>query len=135
MAQFEIARLDENGVIIAVEPCSEQDYRTDPVSRTVRLDPGHDMNKYIGNYRWDFHKHTFEALSLYLLDVAERDTSELVEGLVETIEDLVEYVGAADAHAEDPSKPRKKFKLSKRMTRVLKEYRRKAPRKDKAPPA
>lgn len=131
MSAFEIARLDENGVIIAVEPCSEQDYRTDPISRTVRLDPGNDMHKYIGNYRWDFHKHTFEALSLHLLDVAERDTSELLEGFVETIEDLVEYVEAADAHEEDPNTPRKKFTLSKRMNRVLKEYRRKAPRKDK----
>lgn len=131
MSVFEIARLDENGVIIAVDPCSEADYRTDPVARTVRLDAGHDMHKYIGNYRWNFNRHTFEALSLQALDMAERDTAELVEGIVETVEDLVEYVESADNHADNPSNPRKRFILSKRMKRVLKEYRRNSPRKDK----
>lgn len=130
MSRFEIARLDENGVIVAVDPCSEADYRTDSVARTVRLDEGHDMHKYIGHYRWNFNKHTFEALSLQAMDVAERDTAELVEGLVETVEDLIEYAMAIDDRVEDPNKAHKKFKRSKRMKRVLKEWRRGNPRKN-----
>ena len=133
MAEYEIARLDENGVITSVETVSEADCRTDPVARTVRLDGNHDMRNRINGYRWNFNRHQFEALSQEPLDVAERDTSELVEGLVEVVEDLVEHSMAADEHAKNPAKARKEFKLSRRMERVMKEYRRHRPRKDKAP--
>lgn len=135
MSQFEIARLDEDGVITAVETVAEADYRTDPISRTVCLDPNHDMRNRIKSYRWNWHRQHFEPRSLEPLDVAERDTAELVEGLVETIEDLVEHSIAADEHAKNPAKSRKEFKLSKRMDRVMKDYRRNRPRKDKAPKA
>ena len=131
--QHEIARLDEDGVITAVETVPEADHRTDPVARTVRLDAGHDMRNRIRGYKWNFNRQQFEPLSQEPLDVAERDTSELVEGLVEVVEDLVEYVSAADEHVKNPAKSRKEFKLSKRMDRVMKEYRRRRPRKDKAP--
>lgn len=130
---MEVARLDEDGVITSVETVSEADHRTDPVARTVRLDDGHDMRNHIREYRWNFNSQQFQALSQEPLDVAERDTSELVEGLVEVVEDLVEHSMAADEHARDPSKSRKEFKLSRRMERVMKEYRRNRPRKDKAP--
>ena len=130
---FDIARLDENGVITSVETVTEADHRTDPFARTVRLDDGHDMRNRIKGYKWNFNKHQFEPLSTEPLDVADRDTSELVEGLVEVVEDLVEYVSAADEHAKNPAKARKEFKLSRRMDRVMKEYRRHRPRKDKAP--
>lgn len=133
MRQFEIARLDEDGMIIAVENVPEADHRTDPVARTVRLDDGHDMRNRIRGYKWNFNRHCFETLSREPLDVAERDTSELVEGLVETIEDLAEYVAAADAHDDNPAVPRKKFKMSRRMKRVMKEYRRHAPRRAQPP--
>lgn len=130
---YEVARLDEDGVIIAVDVVSEVDYRTDPISRTVRLDPGHDMHNRIRGYRWRFNRQQFEPLTQEPLEVAERDTSELVEALVETVEDLVDYAKAADDHADNPAKPRKKFKLSRRMDRVLKEWRRHRPRKAEPP--
>lgn len=133
MTQHEIARLDEDGVITAVETVSEADHRTDPVARTVRLDTGHDMRNRIKSYKWNFNRQQFEPLSQEPLDVAERDTSELVEGLVEVVEDLIEHSVAADEHAKNPAKSRKEFKLSRRMERVMKEYRRHRPRKDKAP--
>lgn len=131
MAEYEVGRLDENGILIAVEPCGESAYRTDAIERTVRLEPGHDMRNRIGNYRYDWHKHAFMPLSQEALELAERDTSELVEGIVETIEDITEYLkkNAPRRRTLGGSAVDESFELSRRMTRVLKEYRRAQPRR------
>lgn len=128
---LEVARLDENGVITSVETVTEQNYKTDPVARTVRLEPGHDMRNHLRSYRWNFHRNTFESLSTTAVDVAERDTAELVEGMVETIEDIAEHLNSVNENRKNVSHQVKEFKLSRRMDRVLKEYRRHNKRKDK----
>ena len=74
----EIAKLDEQGVLIAVEECSDDDHKTDPVARTVKLEGPHDMRQRLKGYRWDFGRHCFLPLSAEPLDAAERDTAELV---------------------------------------------------------
>lgn len=120
----EVARLDENGMIIAVEECSQEDYRTDPISRTVQLEPGHDMRNKINGYRFNWHSGMFMPLSTEPMDIAERDTAELVDVIMDTIEDVTDYL----AHTSPPGQ---KFKVSARTERVLGNFRRYRPRKAK----
>ena len=110
----EIARVDDNGNIIAVESCSADDHKTCPIARTVELPENHDMRERAKGYRWDFVRQCFLPLSAEPLDVAERDTSELLEGIVETIEAIEQ---------------RLKLDLPKRMKRALGAYRRHTPKR------
>lgn len=131
MVAFEVARLDEDGVIIGVEPANEQTYKTDPVARTVRLDPNHDMRNRIGNYKWDYLRSTFEPVRQEPLETGEVDTSELVEGIVETIEDISAYLSNTAVPRRTFGGERlqaQHFELPRRMQRVLKDYRRARPR-------
>jgi hypothetical protein len=84
----DIARLDERGVLVAVETVSALDHLTDPRARTVALPAGHDMAQRLGGYRYDFIAGCFLPVSTEPLDTAERETPGLVEGLVEFVEAL-----------------------------------------------
>lgn len=131
-AIFEIGRLDENGVLVGIEHCSVEDYAADPIKRTVPLEPGHDMRNHIGNYRWDWHQNTFKPLSQEPLEAAERDTAELVEGIIETIEDMADHLKRIQPQRRTlggAAVPDEGFKLPRRMERVLKDYRRDRPRR------
>ena len=116
----EIAKLDENGMLVSVETCHGDDHKTCPIARTVALPENHDMHQRAKNYRWDFTRQCFMPLSAEPLDVGERDTPELVEGLVEAIEYLEEAFNLA---------------LPKRTKRVLGNYRRVNPRRTLGLPA
>lgn len=89
----DIARLDERGVLVAVETVSYADHLTDPQKRTVALTTGHDMGQRIGGYRYDFIAGCFLPVSTEPLDVAERETPGLVEGLVEFVEAVERELG------------------------------------------
>lgn len=131
MTDFEIARLDEDGVIVAVEHCSVSEYVTDATKRTVCLDANHDMRNRLGNYRWNYLKATFEPVTPEPLETGEVDTSELVEGLVETIEDMAAYLAQNAVPRRTLGGERmqsQQFELPRRMQRVLKDYRRARPR-------
>lgn len=121
----EIARLDESGMIVAVEECSPDDYRTDPISRSVQLEPGHDMRNKINGYRFNWHSGVFMPLSTEPMDIAERDTAELVDVIMDTIEDVTDYL----EHTSPPGD--NKFKVPARTKRVLDDFRRYRPRKAK----
>ena len=82
----DIARLDERGVLVAVETVSFADHLTDPQKRTVALPSLHDMGGRLGGYRYDYLAGCFLPVSTEPLDVAEREVPGLVEGLVEFVE-------------------------------------------------
>lgn len=130
---FEIARLNEDGVIIAVEQCAKDDYQTNPTARTVQLDANHDMRNRIGNYKWNYLRGAFEPVTQEPINTGEVDTSELVEGLVETIEDMSAYLSNNATPRRTLGGERsqsQQFELPRRMQRVLKDYRRARPRKN-----
>src|SRR5512144_1919969 len=89
----DIARLDEDGVLIAVETVPEDQHVTDIAAGKFALDDGHDMRTKLKNYRWDVRRGHFIPLSMEPLAEAERETPELVEGLVEAIEGLYAKLG------------------------------------------
>ena len=95
----DIARLNANGVIIAIETVSEPDHRDDPVARTVALPAGHDMGQRLGGYRYDFIAGCFLPVSTEPLDVAEREAPGLALGLVEFVEAI-----ARDLNLDLPAK-------------------------------
>lgn len=131
MTDYEIGHLDEDGVLIYVSACREADYVTDATRRTVRLEPNHDMRNKIGNYWWNYLRGVFEPVRQEPLETGEVDTSELVEGLVETVEDIAAHLSERQASPRMFSASMEhsaQFKLSPRMERVLKEYRRARPR-------
>lgn len=131
----EIARLDDNGILIGVENCSEEEHKTDPIAKTVRLDDGHDVRKMLKLYRWNFHKNTFAPLTTEPLEVAERDTSELVEGILEAIEDIVDFLDVLAKRVRDKNnKEIKPIKQSHRTKRVFSDFRRHTPRKKQTRP-
>jgi hypothetical protein len=82
----DIARLDERGVLVAVETVSPPDHVTDPQARTYALPAGHDMAGKVGAYVYDWNRGCFLPVSCEPLDVAEREAPGLVEGIVEGIE-------------------------------------------------
>jgi len=110
-----IAKLDEQGMLVCVEDCCDQDHKTCPVARTVALPEGHDMRERGNGYRWDFTRQCFLPLSAEPLDAAERDTPELVEGLVQAIEHLQTLLTAV---------------LPPTSQRALQNYRRRNPRRE-----
>jgi hypothetical protein len=120
----EIARLNDEGVLVSIETVSEQDYRTDPVARTVQLEHTHDMRNRLRQYRFNWSAGCFETLSAAAVDVEDRDADgELVEGLIEAIEDIAEHLEKTTKDSDD------EFALPERAKRVLRERRRKRPRR------
>lgn len=109
-----IARLDQQGMLLGVEDCCTEDHRTCPIARTVALPDGHDMRERGNGYRWDFTRACFLPLSAEPLDAAERDTPELVEGLVQAIEHIQQLM---------------QLDLPKTSQRALTNYRRRNPRR------
>jgi hypothetical protein len=89
----DIARLDEDGLIVAVETVADEEHGTDLAKRQIALPDGHDMHRHLRNYRWDVLRGHFIPKSMEPLAEAERETPELVEGLVEAIEDLYAKLG------------------------------------------
>ena len=103
-----IARLDEQGMLLGIEDCCHEDHKTDPIARTVALEEGHDMHQRAKGYRWDFARQCFLPLSAEPLEAAERDTAELVEGIVEALEHIeatMKVVAAEADAASDPGVP------------------------------
>jgi hypothetical protein len=89
----DIARLDADGVIVAVETVSHPDHRDDPVARTVAIyAANHDLRERLGTMRYDWNRGCFMPVSAEPLDVAERETPGLIEGFVEGFE-AVEQAG------------------------------------------
>lgn len=109
-----IARLDEQGMLLGVEDCRAEDHKTCPIARTVALPEGHDMRERGNGYRWDFTRACFLPLSAEPLDAVERDTPELVEGLVQAIEHIQQLM---------------QLDLPKTSRRALQNYRRRNPRR------
>ena len=89
----DIARLDEDGLLVAVETVADEEHGTDLAKRKIALPDGHDMQRHLKNYRWDVLRGHFIPKSMEPLAEAERETPELVEGLVEAIEDLYDKLG------------------------------------------
>lgn len=89
----DVARLNANGVIVAIETVSGPDHKTDPQERTVALTTGHDMRQRLGEYRYDYMGGCFLPVSTEPLDVAERETPGLVEGLVAFVEAVERDLG------------------------------------------
>lgn len=89
----DIARLDERGVLVAVETVSPPDHVTDPQARTYALPAGHDMAGKLGAYVYDWNRGCFLPVSTEPLDVAERETPGLVEGVVKGIEMIARELG------------------------------------------
>ena len=108
-----IARLDEQGMLLGIEDCCHEDHKTCPIARTVALEEGHDMHQRAKGYRWDFTRACFLPLSAEPLEAAERDTAELVEGIVEALEHIEATL---------------KVVLPKRTRRVIQAYRRRSPK-------
>ena len=89
----DIARLDERGVLVAVETVSLADHLTDPQKRTVALPSLHDMAQRLGGYRYDYLAGCFLPVSTEPLDVAEREVPGLALGLVEFVEAIERELG------------------------------------------
>ena len=92
----DIARLDEGGLLVAVETVEADEHATDLARRKVALPDNHDMRRHLRAYRWDVLRGHFIPLSMEPLAEAERETPELVEGIVEAIEDLYEKVAGKE---------------------------------------
>ena len=110
----DIARLDRDGTLIAVETVTVDAHRTDPQAGIVALPDGHDMRQRLKGYRWDFRRHCFLPLSTEPIEVAERDTPDLVEALVQAIEHLEQALSVP---------------LPKHSQQALRAYRRIVPRR------
>jgi len=110
----DIAKVDADGTLIAVETVTADRHRTDPQAGTVALPDGHDMRQRLKGYRWDFRRHCFLPLTTEPLEVAERDTPDLVEALVQAIEHLEQALN---------------IPLPKRSKQALRAYRRLVPRR------
>ncbi len=110
----DIAKLDSEGMLIAVETVTADQHRTDPQAGSVALPDGHDMRQRLKGYRWDFRRHCFLPLTTEPLEVAERDTPDLVEALVQAVEHLEQALDVP---------------LPKRSKQALRAYRRIVPRR------
>ena len=131
----DIARLDEDGLLVAVETVADEEHGTDLAKRKIALPDGHDMRRHLKNYRWDVLRGHFIPKSMEPLAEAERETPELVEGLVEAIEDLYDRLGkrqrqqqargAMPAGGEDETP----FELPTVTKRALDKFRRVVPRR------
>jgi len=114
----DIAKLDADGTLIAVETVTADRHRTDPQAGTVALPDGHDMRQRLKGYRWDFRRHCFLPLTTEPIEVAERDTPDLVEALVQAIEHLEKELN---------------IPLPKRSKQALRAYRRIVPIQEPGP--
>ena len=129
----DIARLDEDGLLVAVETVADEEHGTDLAKRKIALPDGHDMRRHIKNYRWDVLRGHFISKSMEPLAEAERETPELVEGLVEAIEDLYAKLGkrqqqgkGAQALGDDDEVP---LELPAVTKRAIDKFRRVVPRR------
>ena len=110
----DLEKLDADGTLIAVEAVTADQHRTDPQAGIVALPDGHDMRQRLKGYRWDFRRHCFLPLSTEPIEVAERDTPDLVEALVQAVEHLEQALNVP---------------LPKRSKQALRAYRRIVPRR------
>jgi hypothetical protein len=129
----DIARLDEDGLLIAVETVSEDEHVTDIAAGKFALPHNHDMRLHIKNYRWDVRRGHFVPLSMEPLEEEERATPELVEGIVEALEDIYEKLGnksaARRAAVESASEAAADLVMPERSKRVFEQFRRHVPRR------
>jgi len=56
---MQVARLDDDGMLIAVEPVAPDDWVTDLGRRQIALPEINDATAMIGRYRWDPFRSTF----------------------------------------------------------------------------
>ena len=113
----DIARIDEDGLLTAVETVVEDEHVTDFAAGKIALDDNHDMRQRLKNYRWDVRRGHFIPLSLEPLAEAERETPELVDGIVEAIEHIYEAIG------------KKQHEPPARTKRAIEKFRRVVPRR------
>ena len=132
----DIARLDEDGLLVAVETVADEEHGTDLAKRKIALPDGHDMRRHLKNYRWDVLRGHFISKSMEPLAEAERETPELVEGLVEAIEDLYDKLakkepvaGRSSLLAEGASEQVPDLVMPERTRRVFDKFRRVVPRR------
>lgn len=60
---WQVAVLDDRGVLQATVTVDETDYVTDPARRTVQLPRAHDMTDKVGRYAWDWNMMCFLPIS------------------------------------------------------------------------
>lgn len=58
---MEVARLDDDGLLIAIEPVAPQDWVTDLGRRQVALPRLNDAKSMVGRYVWDPIRQTFRV--------------------------------------------------------------------------
>jgi hypothetical protein len=134
----DIARIDEDGLLTAVETVVEDEHVTDLAAGKIALDDNHDMRQRLKNYRWDVRRGHFIPLSMEPLAEAERETPELVEGIVEAIEHIYGRLGKKEPAVgrlaavgdggtlEQPSD----LVMPERTKRVFDKFRRVVPRRE-----
>ena len=132
----DIARLDEDGLLVAVETVADDEHGTDLAKTKIALPDGHDMRRHLKNYRWDVLRGHFISKSMEPLAEAERETPELVEGLVEAIEDLYEKMGKktpvagrSSLLAGEASEEASDLVMPERTKRAFDKFRRVVPRR------
>jgi len=59
---MEIARLDDNGLLIAVEPVAPDDWVTDLARRQIALPEVNDVAGMVGRYAWDPFRSCFRPI-------------------------------------------------------------------------
>lgn len=85
---FEVARINDRGVLAAVAEVTEADWVTDAARLQVKLPRGHDLRDHLHTMRYDWGLGCFLPVSTEPLDVAESDAPGLVAGLVALVEQL-----------------------------------------------
>jgi hypothetical protein len=92
----DIARLDANGVLIAVETVPAGQHRTDLANGIIALSPGHDMRRRLNGYCWDQRRGCFMPLAtdpLIAATVSEEDdspASPLLDAIIDALAHLEE---------------------------------------------
>jgi len=59
---MEIARLDDDGLLIGIEPVEPADWVTDLSRRQIALPEVHDAAAMVRRYRWDPYRSTFRPV-------------------------------------------------------------------------
>lgn len=91
-----IARVDDRGVLTAVETVADAAAVTDVAARTIRLHPHSDLDRKIGRVRYDWSAGRW-------VDAAEAwgasapPALDALSGLIEAIEDIYQRAGVAPA--------------------------------------
>lgn len=84
---MDIAILDNDGILKAVTSVQESEWKTDPLTKRVKLEHGHDMHNRLGQYRFDFNAGFFMPLVDDPVDLA-LDTPDLMEGIISFMEEV-----------------------------------------------